>query len=132
MQYTSTPLPPQSIIGLKSKQLFSDSDCPIWEDGYHFVLDKCYYQDHTLPWAKYSYIKAQETCAEKFKNGGRLFEPKDEQTNNMVFKTITSYPYSWPGEFFLGIVADTYTGYPEIVRDGEFVKKKKRKKATRV
>ena len=61
-----------------------------------------------MPWAKYSYIKASETCAEKFKNGGRLFEPKDEKTNNMVVKTITSYSYSWPGDFFLGIVADTY------------------------
>ena len=98
MQYTPTPLPPQSISNwVKSKLFFSDADCPIWEDGYHFVLDKCYYQDGSLPWASYSYIKAQETCAEKFKNGGQLFEPKDAQTNNMVFKTINSYTYLLTG-----------------------------------
>ena len=108
---------PLGIIGF-NQGIFLDADCPIWEDGYHFVQDKCYYLDHTRResdgyWAKYTYNKASETCAEKFKNGGRLFEPKDEQTNNIVFKTIKKANdeagYAYPGEMFLGIVADTYT-----------------------
>ena len=107
------------------KAFFLDADCPIWEDGYHFVQDKCYYLDHTRResdgyWAKYTYNKASETCAEKFKNGGRLFEPKDEQTNNIVFKTIKKANdeagYAYPGEMFLGIVADTYIN--KIVKIG--------------
>ena len=89
------------------------ADCPIWEDGYHFVLDKCYYLSESDGyWKKYNYIKASENCAEKFKNGGRLFEPKDEQTNNIVLKTIKNTTdeagYFYPSEIFLGIVADTY------------------------
>ena len=96
-------------MGLIKAIFFSDADCPIWEEGYHFVQDKCYYLDH----AKYTYIKAAETCAEKFKNGGRLFEPKDEQTNNIVFKTIQKANEEagvdyYSADFFLGIVADTY------------------------
>ena len=72
-------------------------------------------------WAKYTYIKASETCAEKFKNGGRLFEPKDEQTLNIVFKTIQKTNEeagtdTYPADFFLGIVADTYIN--KIVKIG--------------
>ena len=88
-------------------------------------MDKCYYlSESDGNWKKYNYIKAAENCAEKFKNGGRLFEPKDEQTNNIVLKTIKNTTdeagYFYPADFFLGIVADTYINKIEKIGNETF------------
>ena len=75
-------------------------DCETLGNNYKYILGNCYYIEATA----YNIIKSSENCRDRFNslgNGGKLFEPKNQITNDAVIqeaRTVTSSP-----DFFLGI-----------------------------
>ena len=57
-------------------------DCPIEKSEYFEVFGKCYFTDKI----KRNFDDSQAHCKKIFPLGGRLFEPRDEATNEEVVK----------------------------------------------
>ena len=67
---------------------FPDSiKCDALGDNYIFILGNCYYiEEETL-----SFEDAVQNCANRFENNGKIFEPKDQVTNDEVIRTAREW-----------------------------------------
>ena len=88
--------------------------CPIEISGYFEVLGKCYFTDKI----KRNFDNSQAHCKEIFPLGGRLFEPRDETTNEEVVKAKKGYFVG--GRVWFGITDRTSQGsYRYLSDDGQ-------------
>ena len=61
--------------------------CPIEKSGYFEVLGKCLFTDNITR----NFDDSQAHCKEIFPLDGKLFEPRDQTTNEEVGKEIREY-----------------------------------------
>ena len=105
-------------MGLKSSGLqcpstfiFDFTDCPPAglpnSDNYQLIDGSCYFYQTT---PQSSYTAAQEDCASKFPNGGRLFEPQSLEIATRVQSETSNYGLqsSW---LYIGVKSDLVSDY---------------------
>ena len=61
--------------------------CPTENFNYRLIDGECFYYETVK---KHSLQNAQENCAGKFPNGGKLFEPQTLDMNAIVLKVASS------------------------------------------
>ena len=59
-----------------------ENDCPTDQPGYKWIAEKCYYFDDV----ERSPELAARNCAYKFKQGGKLVEPRSLETYNLIYQ----------------------------------------------
>ena len=104
-------------IGMQEIVVSEHIWCPTENFNYRLIDGECFYYETVK---KHSLQIAQENCAGKFPNGGKLFEPRTLVMNAIVLKgsehIIAPDIRAW---FYLGIRRETVESEYKFLSDGK-------------